>query len=289
MESIDIGHLRRWIGREVEVDDVVMPRLVEGYRTTLTPHLAPVGETEAPLMIHWCLAPQMAPMAELGTDGHPAKGGFLPPVPLPRRMWAGGGIETLAPLTIGDRVVRRSTIDDVAIKEGRTGPLCFVTVRHDVSTQRGIVVRERQTIVYREAATGSTPARPAPDMAAEPTPADLAPADLTWTVEASPVLLFRYSALTFNGHRIHYDHPYTTGVEGYSGLVVHGPLQATLLFNLAAVLGGRAPSRFDYRGVAPLIAGSNFAVRTSRKSCGEAECWTEDATGRITMKAVAAW
>src|SRR3546814_7829058 len=142
------------------------------------------------------LAPQVAPMAELGTDGHPAKGSFLPPVPLPRRMWAGGEIETPVPFRIGDRVVRRSTIDDISLKHGRTGQLCFVTVGHEFSTERDTAFRERQTIVYREATADTKPGGRAPDSAAEPTRADLA-----WTVDASPVLMFRYSALTFTGHR----------------------------------------------------------------------------------------
>ena len=217
MPPIDIDHLRGWIGRTREVEDLVTPRLVAEYRATLAPHLAPVPEGEAPLALHWCLAPETPPADTLGPDGHAAKGGFLPPVPLPRRMWAGGEVEILGPLRLGDRVARRETVSDVAVKEGRTGTLCFVTVRHEYLTERGPAIRERQDIVYREASRPGE-ALPAPRMA----PAE---AEAAWSVEANPVLLFRYSAMTFNGHRFHYDHPYATGVEGYAGLVVHGPMQ----------------------------------------------------------------
>ena len=279
MDAADLDQLKAWIGRATQAEDDVTQRLVDGYRATFEPHLAPVGAEEAPLGCHWCLAPAIAPMAELGADGHPAKGLLLPPVKLPRRMWAGGEIETFAPLRIGDRVVRKTTIADIALKRGRSGPLCFVTIDNELSTARGIVIRERQDIVYREAA--SPDARPAP---AAPQPPERR-ATHSWTVDPTPVMLFRYSALTFNGHRIHYDHPYATGVEGYSGLVVHGPLQATLLFNLAAVIGGRVPARFSYRALAPLTGNQTFNVR-GRGSDGKIECWTA-AAGQAHMQAEA--
>ena len=284
MSEIDIATMRQSIGRTIRDEDTVSPRLVNEYRATLAPHLAIVNEDEAPLAIHWCLAPPAAPMAALGDDGHAAKGEFLPPVPLPRRMWAGGSIETLAALRLGDRVLRKSTIDDVTVKHGRTGTLCFVAVRHELSTDRGLAIRERHDIVYRElpvrsAATGAVHAE---------AKVERPKADLVWTVETSPVLLFRYSALTFNGHRIHYDHPYVTGVEGYAGLVVHGPLQASLLFNLAATLGGGAPRWFNYRGVAPLIVGEPLRVCGRRDETGKVNGWTETDEG-IKMEATATW
>jgi 3-methylfumaryl-CoA hydratase len=285
MHPGEIAALRGWIGRRSEAEDVVTQGLVEGFRATFAPHLAPRGEGEAPLGIHWCLAPPMAPMAELGPDGHPAKGSLLPPVPLPRRMWAGGEIEGSAALRIGDRVLRRSTISDVVAKEGRSGPLCFVVLRHEYSTERGPAFRERHDIVYRE--------MPAQNPTSAPTPAPTEPQEVSldersWRVEATPVLLFRYSALTFNGHRIHYDHPYVTEVEGYPGLVVHGPLQATLLLNLAAAIGAPSPFRFRYRGLSALIAGQPFDVR-GRAAGGKIECWTRDAAGRTCMEAEASW
>ncbi|MGY2049336.1 FAS1-like dehydratase domain-containing protein [Methylobacterium sp. JK268] len=280
MTALDLDHLRGWIGRSRIVEDVVTPRLAAEYRATFAPHLAPVGEGEAPLALHWCLAPETPAAETLGPDGHAAKGGFLPPVPLPRRMWAGGEIEILQPLRLGDRVARRETVADVAAKEGRTGTLCFVTVRHAYETARGLAIRERQDIVYREAARPGAPA------AAPPPAPESPPAEAAWTVPATPVLLFRYSAMTFNGHRFHYDHPYATQVEGYPGLVVHGPLQASLLLNLAAVLLGRVPERFRYRGVSPLIAGGTFRV-AGRREAGGFSGFTADAGDALCMEASA--
>jgi 3-methylfumaryl-CoA hydratase len=282
---VDIDHLKSWIGKSEEASDLIPPRLVASFEATFSPHLAPYPQGEAPLALHWCLAPPMAPMAALGQDGHAAKGEFLPPVDLPRRMWAGGRVETIAPLRTGDAVTRRSTIGDVSYKQGRSGPLCFVAVHHEFVTPRGLALRERHDIVYREAARpGGEPIKPGSET--PPAPAEPRPADLVWTVEASPVLLFRYSAITFNGHRIHYDHPYATGVEGYAGLVVHGPIQATLLMNIVAALSGGEPIRLDYRGLAPLIAGEAFQVKAKRLPDGAIAAWTEGADGRVRMEGV---
>ena len=275
---MDIHHLRTWIGRTEEASDLVTPRLIASYAATFAPHLFPCPAGDAPLALHWCLAPPIALMSALGADGHPAKGEFLPPVPLPRRMWAGGSIETLAPLREGDLVTRRSRIGDVTAKDGRTGSLCFVAVDHELTTSRGVALRERHNIVYREAS--STPA-------AAPAPGEPQAADLEWEVEAGPVLLFRYSALTFNGHRIHYDLPYVTGEEGYAGLVVHGPIQATLMLNIAATLAGRSTLKLDYRGVSPLIAGSTFRVKAKCGDDGTIRTWTEGADGRLRMEGTA--
>lgn len=283
MTAIDIAHFRTWIGRTMQAEDIVTPRLIEHFRATFDPHLAPVAAGDAPLALHWCLAPTAAPMAELGADGHPARGGFVPPVPLPRRMWAGGSIETLAPLKSGDPVTRTSRIADLNLKEGRSGTLCFVNVDYEFATPRGLAIRERHDIVYRDVPAGG--AQPAP----KPAPADVQRGDTIWGITADPVLLFRYSAITFNGHRIHYDYPYVTDVEGYAGLVVHGPLQASLLFNLAATIGGRAPHKFEYRGLSPLIAGQRFEVHGRRNPDGTARCWTQDASGVINMQGTASW
>ncbi len=272
---MDVGLLQGWTGRTAEAEDVLTPRLVAEYHATFDPCLAP--GPDAPPGLHWCLAPPIAPAAELGPDGHPAKGGFLPPVPLPRRMWAGGEVVSHAPLRPGDTVTRRSRIGEVTVKQGRSGALCFVAVHHDYHTARGLAVSERHDIVYRDA-SGS----PAAGQPVEPRPAELA-----WTVAATPVLLFRYSAMTFNGHRIHYDLPYVTGEEGYAGLVVHGPIQATLLLNLAATLLGGVPTRFRYRGLSPLIAGGAFRVAGNRGPGGTVECWTAAADGRVCMQAAA--
>ena len=286
MSELDIAALRLSIGRTLGDEDTLTPRLAGEFRATLAPHLAAVNDGDAPLAIHWCLAPPRAPMAALGADGHAAKGEFLPPVPLPRRMWAGGSIETLAPLRLGDRVLRSATIEDVTVKQGRSGTLCFVAVRHELSTDRGLAIRERHDIVYRDVAqpTSTMAATKKTEPAFQPSQADL-----MWTVETSPVLLFRYSALTFNGHRIHYDQPYATATEGYSGLVVHGPLQASLLLNLAATLGGSAPRQFDYRGVAPLIVGPVVRICGKREASGDVTGWTATDTEGVKMQATARW
>ena len=280
--ELDVDPLSSWVGRSADATDIITPRLVDEYLATFAPNI-PAKEGEAPLGIHWCLSPAIAPIGSLGEDGHPARGGFLPPVPLPRRMWAGGDLETLGGLRVGDHVARRSVIEDVTLKSGRSGPLCFVAVRHEYRTDRGLAVRERHAIVYRGAATGAATG------AAQVAPGidEARAADLSWTVAADPVLLFRYSAMTFNGHRIHYDLPYVTGVEGYDGLVVHGPIQATLLLNMAARLDGAPPRRFSYRGQAPLIAGRPFRVAGARTAEGGSSCWTERADGAVCMKAQA--
>jgi 3-methylfumaryl-CoA hydratase len=284
-ETPDIDHLRQWIGRTQEASDVITAQLVKGLRATLFLDIGnPVEGDIAPLTTHWCLAQPVAPMSELGPDGHPARGGFLPPVPLPRRMWAGGRIEFIDPLRVGDTVTRTSNITDVTLKSGSTGTLCFVAVDHTLSTPRGVAIRERHDIVYRD--------MPAPGSSQKPAPATAKAAPAAQYREshmADPVLLFRYSALTFNGHRIHYDRDYVTKVEGYPGLIVHGPLQAALLIEFAAKLrGGKAPANFVYRGVSPLFDGSEFSINGNDTATG-LEVWTANAAGQPTMTATASW
>jgi 3-methylfumaryl-CoA hydratase len=270
--------LTAWIGRTREASDLVTPRLLAEFRATFAPHLAPVSDGIAPPALHWCLAPETPPADALGPDGHAAKGGFLPPVPLPRRMWAGGEIETGSGLRAGDAVTRTETVRDVAFKSGRSGSLCFVTVDHTVATGRGVAIRERQDIVYREAAGAQTGTSAAPERDDPEAYAAI------WDVSATPTLLFRYSAMTFNGHRFHYDQPYATRVEGYADLVVHGPMQATLLMNLAATLLGHGPRKFAYRGVSPMTANQIF--RVCGRVCGTVfEGVTLDAAGHVCMRA----
>jgi 3-methylfumaryl-CoA hydratase len=277
----DLDHLRQWIGRTTRASDIVTAQLVKGLRATL---FLPLGEPKtgdaAPFTVHWCLAPPVAPASELGADGHPSRGGFLPPVPLPRRMWAGGELEFFDTLRVGDEVTRSSHIKDVSLKTGSTGMLCFVAVDHEITTPRGIAIRERHDIVYRDV----TPASSAPAKAAGPAPK----AQHSETHFADPVLLFRYSALTFNGHRIHYDRDYVTKVEGYPGLIFHGPMQAALLVEFAAKLRDRVPKTFAYRGVQPLFEGSEFSVNANETDSGM-ETWTANSQGQPTMKGVAAW
>lgn len=273
--------LQDWIGRRHEAEDIVTPRLLASFRATLVPHAADLGEAIAPLGLHWCLTPDIADGRELGPDGHPAKGGFLPLVPLPRRMWAASDVRFLAPIHSGNLIRRRSTIKAVEEKQGRTGSLVFVTVRHDISNGKGPVIEEDQTIVYRAAETAPTP--PAP-----PVEAGLA-APHERAVEVDSVLLFRYSALTFNGHRIHYDAPYVTEVEHYRGLVIHGPLQATLLMNFAVTVVGKPPSRFSFRGVQPATGAQRLLMRAMPGEGDSMALEVRSDDGQVTMKATAQW
>jgi 3-methylfumaryl-CoA hydratase len=280
-EKLDLDHLRQWIGRSTEASDIVTAQLVKGLRATLFQDVGEPGTGDAaPFTVHWCLAQPVFPMAMLGPDGHPTRGGFLPPVPLPRRMWAGGELEFLDPLRVGDEAKRTSKISDVTMKTGSTGTLCFVSVEHVVTTPRGIAIRERHDIVYRD--IGGAPASP---KAPSPPPV----AKHRETHVSDPVLLFRYSALTFNGHRIHYDRDYVTKVEGYPGLIFHGPLQAAFIVELAAKLhGGAPPAKFVYRGVQPLFEGSEFSVNAN-DNAGSVELWIANAEGQPTMKGTATW
>ena len=281
--KLNLDELRQWIGRGQEATDIVTAQLVKGLRATLFQEIGePKAGDAAPFTTHWCLAQPVFPMSQLSQDGHPTRGGFLPPVPLPRRMWAGGEIQFLEPLRVGDESTRTSRISDVTMKTGSTGVLCFISVEHVVTTPRGLAIRERQDIVYREM-SGAQPAasgKPAP-----PPPV----ATHRESHVSDPVLLFRYSALTFNGHRIHYDRDYVTKVEGYPGLVFHGPLQAALIVEFAAKLhGGSPPRKFSYRGVQPLFEGSVFSVNASDSDTGMA-LWTANAEGQPTMKGTATW
>ena len=273
--------LQDWIGRSWEVEDIVTPRLIASYRATLGSHLAATEGKAAPPALHWCLAPDIAEAGALGPDGHPARGGFLPPVPLPRRMWAGSDVRLIGAFATGDAVRRRSTIAKIEDKQGRSGPLVFVTVRHEWSNDVGPVVEEDQIIVYREAA--------GPGASAAPAPAAPPPAPHERKVVVDPVLLFRYSALTFNGHRIHYDFPYATGVEHYPGLVIHGPLQATLLLNFAAAVHGRPPRDFSFRGVHPAIGTQKITLRATPRESGGLALEVLAADGHVTIKATAQW
>lgn len=264
-----------WIGRKTRRVDTIGEREIARFRATLPGMLA---QGAVPPGFHWTLAPDLAEPADLGRDGHPKPGIFVPALPLPRRMWAGGEISYHGDLNPGDTVVRDTTVSDIAFKTGSTGQLGFVTVHHDWSVDGKAVVRERHDIVYRE--------DPKPGSAVTPTPAEDWVAEKSWSVTPDSVLLFRYSALTFNGHRIHYDQPYATGVEGYAGLVVHGPLQATWMLNLATDLLGRLPARFRYRGLSPLTAGIPVTVE-ARRDGADIALRVRKGDGVVTMQATA--
>lgn len=256
-----------WVGRSEDVVDVLEPARSNALRAALgDPAPLTVGD-ELPLLHHWLYFWNVQPPQGLGADGHPAKGGFLPPVPLPRRMWAGGRVKFLAPLRLGETVTKTSTILKVETKVGRSGTLVFVTVRHELSGPAGLAISEEQDLVYRDAAApGSIPA-PA---VSGPEPAAAWREDVT----PDPVLLFRFSALTMNGHRIHYDRPYAMDEEAYPGLVVHGPLQAVLLVDLANRHLDRPVTGFDFRGQSPAFEGTTLNV-CGEPADGGASVWTE--------------
>lgn len=255
-----------WIGRSEEARDVLDPARCNALRAA-TGNVEPLAPGDAlPALYHWLHFWNVQPPAGLGPDGHPAKGGFLPPVPLPRRMWAGGRVRFVAPLRIGEAVTRRSTIERVEAKSGKSGDLVFVTVLHEIASGGAVAIREEQDLVYRGAAKAGSIAAPGPDSAPE--------APWCEVLVADPVLLFRYSALTMNGHRVHYDRPYAMDEEAYPALVVHGPLQATLLADLAARRLGRSLETFDFRGQAPAFDGSRLYLCGTPQGEG-ASVWSE--------------
>ena len=284
LSAQDIAALQAWQGRSETTDDQVTAAPVRALSATLDRDDAPPGSgTRVPELWHWLYFLPHHRQSEIGEDGHAKRGGFLPPVPLPRRMWAGGRLawEAGNPLRVGDPVRRVSTIASVKHKTGRTGELVFVLVRHELHNARGLALTEEHDIVYRAA--------PAPGEAAPPpTPA---PRDAAFGREIVPddVLLFRYSALTFNGHRIHYDRRYVTEVEGYPGLIVHGPLIATLLVDLLRrERPGAAFARFEFRAVRPTFDVAPFAVRGRPGPDDRTfHLWAEDADGWLTMQATA--
>ena len=269
---------RNWIGRKIVRSDVVSARMIDQFKATFGGNLA---TAEAPLGLFWAMCPDALLPNDLGRDGHPMPGMILPRLPLPRRMWAGGEIEFFGALREGDLVQRDSTIEAITFKSGSTGPLWFVSVRHDYGVAGRRKVRERQDLVYRE---DPVPGAAPPDYPLAP---DLGPPLADIRLCADAVLLFRYSALTFNGHRIHYDRAYATDVEGYDDLVVHAPLQATLMLNLAARVFGACPARFAYRGVSPLICGQPAVIEAHAASDGSLALRVRRDNGPVTMTGAA--
>ena len=241
-------------------------------------HLAP-GAVLPPLW-HWAAFPPAVPMEGLGPDGHPRLGGFLPDLGLSRRMWAGGRVEFHAPLRVGETLTRRSEIVSLEHKDAASGPMALVTLHHRIEGPAGLAVTEDQTVVYLNIPERYTPPK-----------ALLAPEapDFDERVAIDPVRLFRYSAVTFNGHRIHYDRDYATGVEHYPALVVHGPLQATLLIDAAARHHGASPARFRYRGVHPMFDDHDLRLIGTREGDGRMTLCTAAPAGHQGMQATAEW
>ena len=265
------GAFSQWIGRSVEVSDRVTAGPVNRLAATLDHDGAHWPQATLPPLGHWLFNLPDAPRSALGRDGHAALGDFFPPIPQPRRMWAGGRVRFLAPIAIGANLVRRTTILAVAEKQGSAGGMTLLTLRHEIIADGTLAVDEEQDLVYLPVTA------PAP-----PRAVDRPPPEATRAMTADEALLFRFSALTFNTHRIHYDLPYTREVELYPALVVHGPLQAMLLADFAGS-DGLPLKQFDYRGRAPLYAPGHFTLCRSGK-----ERWVASADGQVTMTATVA-
>jgi 3-methylfumaryl-CoA hydratase len=273
-----------WIGREEEHDAVVLHSAVAAMSATLDLPQVPEVNTPLPPGWHWLFFNPCARRCALGVDGHPRRGDFLPPIDLPRRMWAGSRIRYLANLKVGASATRRSRILKVENKTGKSGSLSFLTVQHVISSEGAECISEEQDIVYREATPARTGAAAPP-----PKPYD-GVAKWSRAVNPDTTLLFRYSALTFNGHRIHYDQAYARADEGYPDLVVHGPLTATLLQQFAIEQGGgRKLARFDFRGATPLFVGREFRLEGREADDGTLLLWARGPDGELAMSATAAF
>lgn len=281
--AIDIDHLREWVGRRQEAEQRIDPFPAQALAGLLDRAQAPSVGDPLPLPWHWLYFLETPARAAIGVDGHPGRGGFLPPVPLPRRMWASGEIDIEAPLRIGDDACKVSTVRSVELKQGQSGPLVFVTVEHVLSQKGRTCLKELQHIVYREAPTVAAALPPGASAK------DAATWRSDWTADAAT--LFRYSALTYNGHRIHYDRDYATQQEHYPALVVQAPLLATLLLDLAQ---RAAPAsrivRFDFRAQRPAFDTDALTLNGVPGEDGRgARLWTADGQGALGMSANVGW
>jgi len=271
-------NLQAWVGRSEERRDRIQVERCVAMQAALDDQGKALDSGDAlPPLWHWLYFWDIAPRSGLGRDGHPALGGFLPPVGPARRMWAGSRVSFPGTLRLGETATRVSTIKSVTEKTGRTGRLVFVTVRHELSGGEGLAIVDEHDIVYREVTgegASARPGEPAPDNAA-----------WTETVDPDPTLLFRYSALTFNGHRIHYDRDYARDAEGYDGLVVHGPLLATMMVGAAArSQPDRQVSAFEFRGLRPVMDTETFTVNVEPDGTDEVDVWVANGDGVYAMK-----
>lgn len=275
--NIDMAHLREWIGREQVAEQTLEPFPAVAL-SGLLDHATPAAAGDAlPLPWHWLYFLEAPARAATGVDGHPQRGGFLPPVPLPRRMWAAGALQCEHPLRLGATARKTSTVRNVDLKEGRSGPLVFVTVDHRLEQDGRVCIQETQNIVYREAPTGPAPL-PAGEKAAKA-------AQWSAMLRPDPALLFRFSALTYNGHRIHYDRDYAVREEFYPALVVHGPLLATALLDLLARGRPGVPVRsFSFRALRPAFDTDTLQLCAAADG-DTVELWTQDALGQVGMAA----
>lgn len=279
--DLDLTMLRQWVDKTEHRSDLIAPAFASALAATIDGPQQPQAGDALPPLWHWIYFWTVCKQSEVGDDGHPKRGGFLPPVPLPRRMWAGGRLRFDAPLPVGSQAVKTSHIASVDLKQGRTGALAFVTVAHEIAVDGQVRVYEEHDIVYRDL--------PQPDAA--PVAPKPAPTDAQWKrrVDPEPVLLFRYSALTFNGHRIHYDRSYVTEVEGYPGLIVHGPLIATLLADLLAREMPQAVLReFNFRAIGSLFDIEGFELCGKPSADGKSVAlWAQNLRGELAMQAEA--
>lgn len=277
--SADLEHWREWIGREQTDEDVFDAGRARALQATLDDNGKAFDAGDAlPPLWHWMYFWTVSAASTLGADGHPVRGWFLPPIELPRRMWAGSRFTFHRPLPMGAAAARRSRIKDIRFRDGSNGQLAFVTVRHEIAADGELCIDEEQDIVYRAAAQpGETPR-----------PGHPAATDAPWQREitADPVMLFRYSALTFNGHRIHYDLKHATEVEGYPGLVVHGPLLATLMLELVRAERPEATvTGFDFRAMRPVFDTAPFTVSGRPAGDGKSvELWIAGPDGMLATK-----
>jgi 3-methylfumaryl-CoA hydratase len=274
----DIAGLKKWLGeKETAIDYVTVPTVHR--LSALLDRDDPFPRTGDVLPIGWhaVLFPRVVRHSQIGPDGHPARGDFLPPVPLPRRMFAGKMVTFHGELRIGDEVRRESTIQDIESKEGRTGSMVFVTVKTDIHSARGLAITELQNIVYRDH----------PQPGARPPQPQSAPMTAKWEKPVTPdnVMLFRFSALTYNGHRIHYDFPYVTQVENYPGLIVNGGLTTLMMFELARSHAGRPIVRFSSRNVSPLFAGRTLHVCGAPSAGNKVKLWVVNDQGGLALTA----
>ena len=279
--SNNLEHLRKWIGKKESASDVARAWPVKALAATFDRADAPVKEGDAiPPGWNWLYFLETTRASDLGNDGHPKRGGFLPPVELPRRMWAGGRIEFPRPIRVGEKLRRDSEILSVEGKSGKSGNLVFVTVRHTVHASDEVAVVEEHDIVYREAAKPGD----------GPPPAQPAPASAAWRRElvGNEVMLFRFSALTFNAHRIHHDLDYVRDHEGYPGLIVHGPLQTLLILELCRDKATRPVKRLEYRALHPVFHTERFSVNGNPSDDGATiDLWTATGTGNYAMRGTA--
>lgn len=286
IDAATMTKLQSWQERSETMSDVITAAPLRALSATLDrDDPVPEDGSAVPALWHWLYFLPHARQSEIGPDGHPRRGGFLPPVPLPRRMWAGGRLRWEAdnPLRLGQQVQRISTIRSVQHKTGRSGELLFVLVEHRFLNHDGLALVEEHDIVYRAAARPGDPVPPPqqPPLAGQ----------AAWSRSIVPddILLFRYSALTFNGHRIHYDRQYVTQVEGYPGLIVHGPLIATLLLDLLRrQLPGARVVAFDFKALRPTFDLHPFSVHGKPREDGRTiDLWAQDHEGLLTMQATA--